>query len=55
MKSSKSSKVRFSISLDEKIVNLIEKKRGDVPRSTFINSILMEHFKLSRMKGGNAK
>ena len=40
-------KVRLSISLDEKIIKKIDKERGNIPRSTYIN-ILLEKL----MKGG---
>jgi len=43
-------KIRFSITLDEELVKKIDKKRGDVPRSKYINNNL-----LLLVKGGLRK
>jgi len=40
-------KKKANITLDDKLLEIIDKKRGDIPRSTFINNLL-----LLSMKGG---
>jgi len=43
-------KVRFSITLDKELVEKIDKKRKDVPRSAYVNKLL-----LKLLKGGLKK
>ena len=35
-------KTRFSITLDKELVKNIDKKRKDIPRSTYINKLLLK-------------
>jgi metal-responsive CopG/Arc/MetJ family transcriptional regulator len=45
-------KIRKSLSFDEEMWEVIDKLRGDVSRSLFINKLLREVLKL---KGGKSK
>jgi hypothetical protein len=38
-------KKKIAISLDEELLELIDKQRGNEKRSTYINSIMSDHFK----------
>ena len=38
-------KKKIAISLDEELLELLDKQRGNEKRSTFINSIISDHFK----------
>ncbi len=38
-------KKKIAISLDEKLLELIDEQRGNEKRSTYINSILSDHFR----------
>ena len=46
-------KKKIAISLDEELLEMIDKQRGNEKRSTFINSIMSDHFKAApEDKGG---
>jgi len=36
-------KVRFSITLDKDLVEKIDKKRNDIPRSSYLNKLLKKY------------
>jgi len=46
-------KIVKSISLEDETWTLVDKKRGDVSRSKFIDNILFEYF--NKLKGGKIK
>ena len=49
-------KARFSITLDEDVLEELDKIRNDIPRSTYINKILKNNFSKNNWKGiKNAK
>jgi len=43
-------KVRFSITLDKNVVKKLDKKRGNIPRSTFINITLKREFNIAERR-----
>jgi len=47
-------KSKIAISLDDRLLKLIDKQRGEVKRSTYINTIITQHFEpaLDENRGG---
>jgi hypothetical protein len=47
-------KKKIAISLDDELLELVDKQRGNEKRSTYINSIIAEHFKAAPEDKGGA-
>lgn len=47
-------KTKIAISIDEELLELIDRQRGNEKRSTYINSLVSEHFSASPSQRGGA-